>query len=103
MLVSVCFPKMNLIPFLFLALVVFLTPRQTQDDPIRPKDLILTTFEIGSDTGDRPGELQYWVEREKLTGTLDIPGVLHPLRFNDSGVYAMVTGTCNRSGLAMMS
>jgi purine nucleoside permease len=102
MLVSVCFPKMNFISFLLLALVVLLTPRQTQADPIRPKVLVLTTFEIGSDTGDRPGELQYWVEREKLTGTLDIPGVLHPLRFNDSGVYAMVTGTCNRSGLAMM-
>jgi purine nucleoside permease len=73
-----------------------------QAEPIRPKVLILTTFEIGADTGDRPGELQYWVEREKLTGSIEVPGLAHPIRFNDSGVYAMVTGTCNRSGLAVM-
>jgi purine nucleoside permease len=71
-------------------------------EPIRPKILILTTFEIGADTGDRPGELQYWVEREHLNGTLDVAGLIHPVRYNDAGVYAMVTGTCNRSGLAMM-
>jgi purine nucleoside permease len=64
--------------------------------------MILTTFEIGADTGDKPGELQDWVEREKLAGTLEIPGLAHPIRYNDAGVYAMVTGTCNRSGLAMM-
>jgi len=72
-----------------------------QAEPIRPKVLILTTFEVGADTGDRPGELQYWVERERLTETLEVPGLLHPLRYNASGVYAMVTGTCNRSGLAV--
>ncbi len=72
-------------------------------DVIRPKVMILTTFEIGADTGDKPGELQYWVEREKLEGSLDVPGLTHPLRFNDAGVYAMVTGTCNRSGLALMA
>jgi purine nucleoside permease len=73
-----------------------------RSEPIRPKVLILTTFEIGADTGDQPGELQYWVEREKLDGVLEVPGLAHPIRFNDSGVYAMVTGTCNRSGLAVM-
>ena len=98
------FVKMNSTPLLvlLLSLAVLFTPPRTQADPIRPKVLILTTFEIGEDTGDRPGELQYWVERERLTGSLDIPGLLHPLRFNDSGVYATLTGTCNRSGLAMM-
>ena len=95
---------MNSTPLLvlLLSLAVLFTPPRTQADPIRPKVLILTSFEIGEDIGDRPGELQYWVERERLTGSLDIPGLLHPLRFNDSGVYAMLTGTCNRSGLAMM-
>lgn len=71
-------------------------------EAIKPKVMILTTFEIGNDTGDSPGELQYWVEREKLTKKLFIPGLAHPIRYNDSGVYAMLTGTCNRSGLAMM-
>jgi purine nucleoside permease len=69
--------------------------------PLAPKVLILTTFEVGADTGDKPGELQYWVEREHLDHTLDIPGVAHPLRYNDAGVFAAVTGTCNRSGLAL--
>jgi purine nucleoside permease len=79
-----------------------LHPVPLRAEPVRPKVLILTTFEIGADTGDRPGELQYWVERERLTGTLEVPGLIHPIRFNDSGVYAMVTGTCNRSGLSVM-
>ena len=70
---------------------------------IKPKVIILTTFEAGADTGDAPGELQYWVEREHLTKSIAIPGVAHPLLYNDDGVYAMVTGTCNRSGLAMMA
>jgi len=91
--------------FIFLATclgaALFLAPN-LRADLIRPKVLILTTFEIGADTGDMPGELQYWVERENLTGTLDVPGIAHPVRFNDSGVFAMVTGTCNRSGLAVM-
>jgi purine nucleoside permease len=72
-------------------------------EPIKPKVIILTTFEAGADTGDEPGELQYWVEREHLTNSLAIPGVAHPLLYNDAGVYAMVTGTCNRSGLALMA
>ena len=63
-------------------------------DPIRPKVMILATF---------PGEVRDWVEREKLTHSLPIPGVAEPLRYNDQGVYAMVTGTCNRSGLAVMA
>ena len=70
---------------------------------IRPKVIILTTFEVRADTGDAPGELQYWVEREHLTKSIEIPGVEHPLLHNDDGVYAMVTGTCNRSGLALMA
>lgn len=69
--------------------------------PIQPKVVVLTTFEDGADTGDAPGELQYWVEREHLVHTLEVPGLLHPLRYNDDGVFAMVTGTCNRSGLAL--
>ena len=28
-----------------------------------------------ADAGDRPGEFQFWVEREHLTNTLDVPGL----------------------------
>src|SRR5262245_36669472 len=30
------------------------------------KVVVVTMFERGADTGDEPGEFQYWVEREKL-------------------------------------
>ena len=85
------------------AVLLFASARIAAADPLRPKVVILTTFEVGADTGDAPGELQYWVEREHLTGSLTVPGVLHPVRCNDAGVYAVVTGTCDRSGLAVMA
>ena len=31
------------------------------------KVVIVTTFEVGADKGDKPGELQLWAEREDLT------------------------------------
>lgn len=91
---------LSLFTLLFLAF-----PLRAADapEPIRPKVVILTTYELGEDTGDKPGEFQYWVEREKLVHQLVVPGVSRPLRYNDAGVYAIVTGTCDRSGLAMMA
>ena len=59
---------------------------------IAPKVIVLAGFEVGDDTGDAPGEFQYWVEREKLTGTLPVKGAPHPLRFNADGLYASVAG-----------
>lgn len=72
-------------------------------DLIRPKVVVVATFEVGADTGDKPGEFQYWVEREKLTGTLTVPGLDHPVRFNDQGVYGVVSGTTVRCGLQIMA
>ena len=57
------------------------------------KVVIVTTFEIGADTGDKPGELQLWAERENLTERLDFPGGVHPLLTNkDHSVVAVLTG-----------
>jgi purine nucleoside permease len=72
-------------------------------EPIRPKVIVVATFEIGADTGDKPGEFQYWVEREHLDGTMTVPGLDHPVRFNDQGVYGIVSGTTSRAGLQMMA
>jgi len=36
------------------------------NEPIRIKVVIVTMFERGEDTGDIPGEFQFWVEREHL-------------------------------------
>ncbi len=60
--------------------------------PIRA--VIVTTFEVGNDTGDMPGEFQLWVEREHLTEVIDFPGGVHPLRTNaEHTVLGMVSGT----------
>ena len=63
----------------------------------QPKVMIVSTFEIGEDAGDKPGEFQFWVEREHLTNSLPIPGVDHPLRFRDDGLFGCVSGTTVRS------
>ena len=49
-------------------------------------------FERGADTGDAPGEFQYWVEREKLDRVIPFPQGYHDLRMNSSGVLGIVTG-----------
>ncbi len=74
-------------------------PAPAQGPPAAPpawpiRAVIVTTFEIGADTGDAPGELQLWVEREHLDEVLSFPGGVHPLRTNkDHTVLAMLSGT----------
>ena len=74
------------------SLVVLLPAAIRAGEKIAPKVIVLAGFEVGDDTGDAPGEFQYWVEREKLTGTLAVKGAPHPLRFNADGLYASVAG-----------
>ncbi|HTH48532.1 MAG TPA: purine nucleoside permease, partial [Candidatus Limnocylindria bacterium] len=93
---------MKLISLLTL-LPVILGWTATANEILRPKVLVVATFEIGADTGDRPGEFQFWAEREHLTNSLHVPGVDHPLRFNDAGVYGAVSGTTVRSALQIMA
>jgi purine nucleoside permease len=60
---------------------------------LRPKVIVVTMFEPGEDTGDRPGEFQFWVEREKLTRVLPFPQGYRALRTNaDGSVLGVVTG-----------
>ncbi|AXC14341.1 Purine nucleoside permease [Acidisarcina polymorpha] len=49
-------------------------------------------FELGADTGDAPGEYQYWVEREHLDQKLPFPAGNRDLRMNAKGVLAISTG-----------
>jgi purine nucleoside permease len=49
-------------------------------------------FEVGNDTGDTPGELQYWVERDHLDRTYPLPAGYHALRMNGKGEMAVLTG-----------
>jgi purine nucleoside permease len=63
-----------------------------QASPIPVKVVVVAMFELGADTGDRPGELQHWVERQKLDRVLPFPQGFHDLRMNDQGVLAVLTG-----------
>src|SRR5438270_3358645 len=60
--------------------------------PIPIKVVVVTMFEQGADTGDAPGEFQYWVEREKLDRVLPFPAGNRDLRMNSRGVLGVVTG-----------
>jgi purine nucleoside permease len=60
--------------------------------PLPIKVVIITLFEIGEDTGDKPGEFQFWVERAKLNRSLAVPGTYRPVRYRDDGVLAICTG-----------
>ena len=58
---------------------------------LRPKVVIVAYFEVGADTGDRPGELQFWVERDHLDRTIEVPGMNHAVRANAAGTEIAVT------------
>jgi len=62
-------------------------------DRIPVKVIVLCGFEVGNDTGDAPGEFQYWYEREKLFDRVEVPGAQHPLCRNAEGLYGDVGGT----------
>lgn len=61
--------------------------------PVQVKAVVAAMFEIGEDTGDRPGEFQFWVEREKLDRILPFPAGYHALRSNAKGsILGVLTG-----------
>jgi purine nucleoside permease len=51
--------------------------------PIPVKVVVVTMYEIGKLTGDKPGEAQFWVERQKLDRVLPFPLGEYELRMND--------------------
>jgi purine nucleoside permease len=60
--------------------------------PIPVKVVVVAMFEIGEDTGDTPGELQYWVERDHLDKVFPLPAGYHSVRMNSEGEMAVLTG-----------
>ena len=79
---------------LALILAVFGLSRlaEAQSQPIPVKVVVVAMFELGADTGDRPGEFQHWVEGKQLDRVLPFPQGYRDLRMNDSGVLGVVTG-----------
>jgi len=65
---------------------------KTLSAPIPVKVVVVAMFEVGADTGDAPGELQYWVERDHLDQVFPLPAAYHDARMNADGELAIVTG-----------
>jgi purine nucleoside permease len=63
--------------------------------------VVVTTFEVGNDTGDEPGEFQNWVERYPLPEILPFPQAYRALRYNAKDhVLGIVTGAGKASAAA---
>ena len=81
--------------FLLLLFSPIFAPAQSVIKPMPPipvKVVVVAMFEIGADTGDQPGELQYWVERDRLDTIYPLPAAYHDARMNADGELAIVTG-----------
>ena len=79
--------------FIALLVVVSLaTVAAAKPRPIPVKVVVVTMFELGADTGDAPGELQYWVERDHLDRIYPLAAGHHDLRMNGEGEMAVLTG-----------
>jgi purine nucleoside permease len=75
-----------------LLLLICAASLSAQTRPIPVKVVVLAMFEQGNDTGDAPGEYQYWVERDHLDRVYPLPAGYHAARMNGDGELAIVTG-----------
>ena len=61
--------------------------------PLPIKAVVVTMFEHGEVSGDRPGEFQFWVEDYPLRQQIDFPLGEYPLFYNpDEGVLGICVG-----------
>jgi purine nucleoside permease len=77
---------------LLILLILSCSKGRADDGRVPVRVMILSCFEIGNDTGDIPGEFQYFAERDHLTQAIEVPGAPHPLVHNDRGLYGEVAG-----------
>lgn len=78
--------------FTSLLLLLLCVAASAAPRPIPVKVVVVAMFEAGADTGDMPGELQYWVERDHLDRIFPAPAAYHALRMNSQGEMAVLTG-----------
>jgi purine nucleoside permease len=90
------------IPRFLLPLLLF-AAAALRADPIPVKVAVVVTFEVGADRGDRPGEFQFWVERENWTQKIDVPGVDHPVLTDGNGTIGVVSGATVRASNQIMA
>jgi purine nucleoside permease len=72
--------------------IAYVLPVAAKQRPIPVKVVIVAMFEVGNDTGDTPGELQFWVERDHLDNVYPLPAGYHAARMNNDGEMAILTG-----------
>lgn len=63
---------------------------EAADAPIPVKMVVIANFENGTDSGDKPGEFQFWVEREHLSEAVPVRGATRPVRRNAAGLYGLL-------------
>src|SRR5947209_10425685 len=83
---------MRLLSACTLLLAASFLSAQSPQKRVEVKVVVINMFEVGADTGDVPGEYQYWVEREHLDTILPFPEGYHDLRMNKDGVLGVLTG-----------
>jgi purine nucleoside permease len=66
--------------------------RLLAQEPVPVKVVVVALFERGADTGDAPGEYQFWVERNHLDRVFPFPQGNHDLRMNEQGVLGILAG-----------
>jgi purine nucleoside permease len=59
-------------------------------DRIAVKMVVVANFENGKEFGDKPGEYQFWVEREQLSDTVTVRGATGVIRRNKHGLYGLL-------------
>jgi purine nucleoside permease len=69
-------------------------------DRIPIKVIVVAGFEVGEDTGDAPGEFQFWAERDNLDQKTVILKRAHPLCHNSAGLYGIVGGNSRDKDLS---
>ena len=76
------------------SLALTTAPAKAKEQPWDIRAVVLTTYEIGEDTGDRAGEFQPWIEGEHLTEKVPFPLGIHPI-YTDAQhhLLVVVTGT----------
>ena len=67
-------------------------PHFAGEEPLLIKAVVVTMFEHGAPTGDRPGEMQLWVERYPFSQMLPFEGGVRPLWYSADGVLLICTG-----------
>jgi len=99
------FAVLSVVGFLVWALGARWGMAQMGSTPLRPKVVVVVYFEVGEDTGDRPGELQFWVERDHLDRKIEVPGMSRAVRANAAGTeIAVAVGPGNiKPGVNLMA